>query len=130
MANALEIRDQGAQARSDKTRAENWFIDRGEMRFLAARARASQAAVLADLDRSREDFDLLNDPRRFVAGFDVAAAIGADGQVIVPRLVDLIGRKRRSLVTRMTWLGALLALAFSFGGRLWWFDDIAGRRFG
>ena len=128
MANAFEIRDQCAQPRSDKTRAEHRFIDRGEVRFLAARAIASQAAMLADLDGARDDFDLLHDPRRFVAGFDVSAAIGADGQLVVPRRVDLIGRKRRSLVPGMAWLGSLLA--FSFGGRLWRFDNIAGRRFG
>jgi hypothetical protein len=33
--------------------------------------------VLADLDRAREDFNLLNDPRQFVAEFDASAAIRA-----------------------------------------------------
>ena len=130
MTNALEIRYHGAETRSDKTGADRRFIDRGEMRFLAARAIASQAAVLADLDRARDDFDLLNDPRQFVAGLDASAAIRADLQVVVPRLVDLIERKGRSLVTRMAWLRSLLTLAFSLGGRLWRLDNIAGRGFG
>ena len=63
MANALEISHQRTQTRSDKTRADHRFIDRGEMRLLTARAVASHAAVLADLDRTRDDFDLLDDPR-------------------------------------------------------------------
>src|SRR4051794_38536493 len=100
------------------------------MRLLAAGAVAGHAAVLADLDRTREDLDLLEDPRRFVAGLDAAAAIGAGRQAIVPGRVDLIERERRPLVTRVTRLGPLLALAPSLGGRLRWLDDIAGRGLG
>ena len=127
MANALEIRNQGASTLSHKTPVQNRCINRCEMLFLAAGAVAGHAAVLADLDRTREDFDLLDDPRQFVAGLDASAAIGAGRQAIVPRLVDLIDRKRRSLVTRVAWLGSSLALASSLGGRLRRLDDIAGR---
>ncbi len=130
MANAFEIRYQGAQTRSDKTRANHRFIDLGEMRFLTTGAVAGHATVLANLDRARDDFDLVNDPRQFIAGLNASAAIRADRQVVVPRLVDLLKRKGRSLVTRMAQLSALLALAFSLGGRLRRFDNIAGRGFG
>ena len=130
MANAFEVGHQRTQTRTHKTRADHRFIDRREMRFLTAGAVAGHAAMLGDLDRACDDFDLLNDPRQFVNGLDASAAIRAERQVVVTRLVDLIGRKGRSLVTRVAWLRSLLALAFSLGGRLWRFDNITGRWFG
>ena len=130
MTNTLEIGHQRTQTRSDKTRADHRFIDRGEMRFRTARAVASHAAVLADLDRTRDDFDLLDDPRQFVAHVDVTAAIRANRQVIIPRLIDLIEGKGSSLVTRVSRLRSLLTLTFSLGGRLWRLDDLAGRWLG
>ena len=130
MANALEIGHQRTQTRSDKTRPDHQFIDWGKMRFLTVRAVASHAAVLADLDRTGDDFDLLDDPRQFVAHLDVTAAIRASRPGILPRLVDLVEGKGRSLVTRVSRLRSLFALAFSLGGRLWRLDDIAGMRLG
>ena len=79
MTNTLELGHQRSQTRSDKTGPDHQFIDRGEMRFLTMRAVASHAAVLADLDRTLDDFDLLGDSRQFVAGLEVAAAIRANG---------------------------------------------------
>src|SRR5271165_4011303 len=130
MTYALEIGHQRTQTRSDKPRPDHRFIDRGEMRFLTARAVASHAAVLADLDRTRDDFDLLDDSRQFVAHLDLTAAIRANRQAIIPRLVDLIEGKGSSLVTRVSRLRSLLTLTFSLGGRLWRLDDIAGRWLG
>ena len=94
------------------------------------RAIASHAAVLADLDRTRDDFNLLDDPRQLVAHLNVTAAIRASRPGILPRLVDLVEGKGRSLVTRVSRLGSLLALAFSLGGRLWRLDNVAGRWLG
>ncbi len=130
MANAFEIGHQRTQTRSDKTCPDHRFIDWGKMRFLTVSAIASHAAVLADLDRTRDDLDLLDDPRQFVAHLNVTAAIRASRPGILPRLVDLIERKRGSLVTRVSRLCSLLALTFSLGGRLWRLDDIAGRWLG
>lgn len=93
MANALEIGHQRTQTRSDKTRPDHQFIDWGKMRFLTVRAVASHAAVLADLNRTGDDFDLLDDPRQFVAHLDVTAAIRASRPGILPRLVDLVEGK-------------------------------------
>lgn len=90
MANALEMRYQCAQTRSDKARPNHRFIDRCEMRFLTMRAVAGHAAVLADLDPARDDYNLANDPSQFTAGLDPSAAIRADRQVVVPRLIDLL----------------------------------------
>ena len=57
-------------------------------------------------------------------------AIRASRPGILPRLVDLVEGKGRSLVTRVSRLRSLLALAFSLGGRLWRLDDVAGRWLG
>ena len=130
MANAFEIGHQRAQTRSEKTRPDHQFIDWGKMRFLTVRAVASHAAVLGDLDRTRDDFDLLDDPRQFVAHLDVTAAIRASRPGVLPRLVDLVEGKGRSLVTWVSRLCSLLALTFSLWGRLWRLDDIAGRWLG
>ncbi len=102
MANTFEIGHQRTQTRSDKTRPDHRFIDWGKVRFLTVRAVASHAAVLADLDRTRDDFDLLDDPRQFVAHLDVATAIRASRPGILPRLVDVVEGKGRSLVTRVS----------------------------
>src|SRR5437879_2662307 len=102
MANALEIGHQGAQTRSDKARADHRFVDRGEMRLLTARAVTSQATMLADLDWTRDDFDLLDDPRGLVAALDASAAVATNPQVIIPGLVDLLGRKEWPLVASVS----------------------------
>src|SRR5262245_32715420 len=130
MANAFEIGHQRTQTRSDETGADHRLIDWSKMRSLTARAVASQTAVLADDDRTRDDLDLLDDPRQLVAHLDMTAAVRASRPGILPRLVDLVEGNGRSLVTRVSRLRCLLALAFSLGGRLRWLEDIARRRFG
>ena len=119
MANAFEIGHQRTEARSDETRPDHRFIDRGIMRLLTVRAVASHAAVLADLDRTRDDFDLLDDPRQFVAHLDVAAAIRTSCPGILPPPVDLVGGEGNSLVTRVPWLGSSLALAWKAAWMSW-----------
>src|SRR3954452_13646578 len=102
MANAFEIGHQRTQARPEKSRPDHRFIDRGKMRLLTVRAVASHAAVLADLDRTGDDFDLLDDPGQFVAHLDVTAAIRTSCPGILPHLVDLVEGRGSSLVTRVS----------------------------
>ncbi len=58
------------------------------------------------------------------------AAVGAAVQAIVFDLVELAGRKRRSLVALVSRLAADMPFAAARGRRLGRFDDVAGGRLG
>src|SRR5579864_1400332 len=130
MASTLEVGDQGGQMWSDKAGADHWFVDEGVVRLLTARAVASHATVLANLDRTRHDVHLLHGPRWLVARLNVSPAIRAPLPAILPRRVDLLGREQRSLMATMSGLCPLLTLALSTKSGLRRLDDIARGRFG
>ena len=82
--------------------------------------------MLFDANRHVDDLDLLHYAGRAAVVFESAAAERARLQVILPSLVDRLGRKGRPLVFGMSHLAARFSFPLALVlGRFLGIDDIA-----
>ncbi len=129
MAHALEVGDQGRQARAYQPCFAEFVRERSVMHLLARTTPTRLAAILENANRFLHQLYLLQDTRRAVTWEQLIPAAGAVLEVEVEGLIDLPRKKRGAFVARVAGLAPYLALLPVLRTLLGRFDDVARRWF-